>query len=244
MPDNITEVLNSDLQKENKYSIIFLDGITGSEINRTTSVLEDPYALDLSGFLPGGINLDLEALYVLCARIVTDVQEKEGVIESKRVEIIKEWAPDNIQKYPNGEVITVSLIERYPSKMSRDGKSRPQYGSNFDHSFSSPEYPSNVIIVDSTPKDHIIEFCCWATSAKLADARALWLEKVLIKEAWKLKQSGAERWRFETRLNDTVMKHAEVTLHKRPLRFFVRLREYDTYIDPQIRTINFGLRLT
>lgn len=229
--------LREDLELDN-YTLIVLDSTSGQVLTEE-SILFNPYHLDISSFLPDNGNLNLTQLYELIAQIVENKQDRENIKASKRIQVVKEWPPENLEDFPSGEVITIKLIEREPARMDQKGTGRQQRGNNFSYMYKSPEYPSNVIVVESAPYDNIIEISCWGKTSTLADSRAIWLEKLLKESGWALKVKGVDRWFFQKRLADTVIKSGEHRLHQRPLRFFVRLTEFESVIESEIRQMVF-----
>jgi hypothetical protein len=57
--------------------------------------------------------------------------------------------------------------------------------------------------------------------------RALWLEKLFINSAFVFEVKGAERFFFKERLADNYLTVNGQRLFSRPLRFFLRYREFD-----------------
>lgn len=239
---NINENIRNDLKKDNTYSIIFLDSLTGTELSSSVLNVEDPYHVDLSQLRPSHF-ASLDQVYVLLADIIKYKQSLEGVTNDNVVSLSEEWNPEDLYNYPAGEVITIRLISREPARMSADGKSRPNFSRNFESKFKSPLAPNKVITVESVPKDHIIELSCWATTAKLANQRALWLENTLLEQEYQLALKGIQNWRYDQRLTDMVVKQSEMRIHQRPIRYFFRLYEPIVYADPQISNIQFRVTL-
>ena len=84
---------------------------------------------------------------------------------------------------------------------------------------------------------HIIEFSCWSKSNRLANNRAIWLEKLLINNSWRYQTQGVERFYWEGRGPDTYMTSGEQRLFYRPMRFFVRFREFEVKLHSLIKDI-------
>ena len=125
------------------------------------------------------------------------------------------------------EVITFRVIERKPGMMNKKGTGRPQRKAMFSHEEARPQLANKIITVESRPLDHVIEFNCWALSNKLANKRVLWLEKLFINSAFVFEVKGAERFHFKERLADNYITVNGQRFFSRPLRFFLRYREFD-----------------
>ena len=121
--------------------------------------------------------------------------------------------------------------------MDRSGTGRPHRKSTYLDEMNSPEYPNKTIVIEARPIDHLIEFTCWGKSNKLANARALWLEKLFITHAWAFTARGAERFFWKDRGPDTYMTSGGQRLFYRPVNFFVRFREFEVKAHPQIKQI-------
>jgi hypothetical protein len=128
--------------------------------------------------------------------------------------------------------------------MSAKGTSRPQRGSGFHIEGAVSNYPNQVIVVESRPIDHNIEFTCWAKTATVANKRALWLERLFVTHASEFKIQGVNRFIWTERLTDLVWKSGEQRLHQRPSLWFVRIDEFEVVSHPAIRQFNFKLNLS
>ena len=154
--------------------------------------------------------------------------------------MVQEYQPERFNAL-GPEVITVKVLKREPAKMNAKGTGRPQRSSGFDYDFRSPSHPNKYIRIESRPIDHRIEFAVWAKTAELANARALWLEKLFVTHAWAFQVQGVERFYWESRGPDTLWKHNDVRLHQRPLVFFARLREHEVHAHPVLKRIDYTI---
>lgn len=197
-----------------------------------------PYDFDPSPFLPNEQFIGLSEFYALTARIIERAQYYEGVAERKRIPFIEWNPPEQIAEVMvGGELITYRCIRRGPADMDASGTGRVQRAATFSYDLQSPEQPNKVIVVDSRPIDHILEFSCWGKTNKEASARALWLEKTLISQTWVYQQSGVERFFWKERGPDTYVTSNQQRLFYRPLQFFVRMREFEIKAHPSIQEI-------
>ena len=94
------------------------------------------------------------------------------------------------------------------------------------------------------PIDHIIEFNVWSKVASKANRRALWLEKLFVDYRWAFTSQGVERFFWQERGTDTFMTAGAQRLYSRPLRYFVRLREFHSIKYPTIRQFSFEVNLS
>jgi hypothetical protein len=203
------------------------DGNTAKELHLDNFSIKNPYNINIdSVFLPNTEPLSLTNFFDIAQRLILSAQETEAINEESIVSLIEEYPPESIASYGN-EVITFRVIERKPGMMNKKGTGRPQRKAMFSHEEARPQLANKIITVESRPIDHIIEFNCWALSNKLANKRVLWLEKLFINSAFVFEVKGAERFHFKERLADNYMTINGQRLFSRPLRFFLRYREFD-----------------
>jgi len=203
------------------------DGNVASELNVKDFLIKNPYNINIdSVFLPNTEPLSLESFFETAQKLINSAQESEAINQESLVSLTEEYPPESIASYGN-EVITFRLIERKPGMMNKKGTGRPQRKATYSHEEVRPELANKVITVESRPLDHVIEFNCWALSNKIANKRALWLEKLFINSAFVFEIKGAERFYFKERLSDNYMTVNGQRIFSRPLRFFLRYREFD-----------------
>lgn len=205
--------------------------------------LENPYDFDPNRFACGEEVPTLERFLSLTTQIILDAQIRENILEKERVTLTDEYPAERFDRFGE-EVISYRIISRKPGNMSTDAKSRPQRGFGYSYHLRSPKYPDKVIIVESRTIDHIIEFSCWSKRARLANERALWLERTLINQTWAYQSQGIDRFFWEERLADTYYNVGGQPLYQRPLRFFVRLNEFRPKAEPAISHISYEVRAT
>lgn len=239
----ITEVIPENLLDERELVTVSVIDQSGAVEFERAIKLNDPFAFDPEPFHPSAQAPTLERFMELIDNIIADKQSREEIVESARVTLTDEYPLERFDRFGD-EVISWRLITRKPANMSADGKSRPQRGFGYSYRLRSPQLPDKVIVVDSRPIDHIIEFSCWAKRARLANRRALWLERTLINETWALQVQGVDRFLWEERLADTFYNPGGQTLYQRPLRFFVRLSEFRSKAEPVITNISLETQTT
>lgn len=243
---NLHEKISPDLLKEaTQYTISIVDSVTGASGSQYEAQVKlvNPYSFDPTPFVPKDRIMDLPAFYTLAAEVIADAQERQGIVASERVKLVQEYQPE--QFYAMGdEVIATRVLRRTPGMMDKKAKGRPNRRSSHSHEFRSPGNPNKIIVIESRPIDHKIEFSCWAKTSELANKRALWLEKLFVTHAWAFEVQGVERFYWEGRSADTLWKHGEQRLHQRPLAFFVRLREHEVSAYPVLKRIDFTISTT
>lgn len=233
--------LPSELLEEDTI-ITILDGSSDFRYEKSIA-LPNPFAFDPNEFAITDAPATLPRFLDLTQEIINSQQDLEETVESQRIKFTDEYPFEPFANMGD-EIVVWRLISRKPANMSSDAKSRPQRGYNFAYCLRSPKYPDKVITVESRPVDHIIEFSCFAKRARLANRRALWLEKLLIDQTWVYQSQGVDRFMWEERLADTYMSVGGQPLYQRPLRFFVRLAEFRSKADQIINKINLETQLS
>ena len=198
--------------------------------------LINPYAFDVSRFLPNTTAMSLPGFFDLTSSIIDKSQSNDGIEDNNKVKLTEEYPPEEFHNFGQ-EVIVYRVISREPARMNRTGTGRPQRKATYSYDFNGPQYPNKSIVVENRPVDHIIEFSCWAKTNRLANSRALWLEKLLINNSWRYETKGVEKFYWEGRGADTYMTSGEQRLFYRPLRFFVRFREFEVQMYSLIKDI-------
>ena len=204
--------------------------------------MTNPYDFDVTHFLPNVTAMSLPRFFSIAGDLIGDAQTRSGVDSSKHIRLIEEYPPEPFNEYGD-EVIAYRVLKREPGKMNSKGTGRPQRKSTYYYDLVTPLNPSKVIIVESRPVDHSIEFTCWGKSNKLANSRALWLEKLFINHAWAFEVQGVERFFWRDRGPDTYMTSGGQRLFYRPINFFVRFREFEVKSHPMLKTIDLEMGL-
>ena len=217
--------------------------VIDNEGNLTSSIsvedfsINNPYNVNINSiFLPNTEPLTLELFFTIAKKLILDAQEREGINSDSIVGLTEEYPPESLSSFGN-EIITFRVIERKPGMMNTKGTGRPQRKSLYNHEETDPNMPNKVITVESRPLDHVIEFNCWGLSNKLVNKRALWLEKLFINSAFAFEIKGAERFYFKERLADNYITVNGQRIFSRPLRFFLRFREFDAKATSIIKQI-------
>jgi hypothetical protein len=238
------EVEESLLSDDNLFSVTIVDSNGVEHTMEQPVAVDNPFAFDFSRFVPNAQPMDLDRFLEVARDVIQYAQVREGITdEDQQVKLIGEYPGEDFSRYLNGEVISWRLISRTPSNMDRKGTGRPQRAAGFSYDLQNPRYPNKVITVQTRPLDHIVEFVAWSKDAGKANRRAMWLERLFIAHSWAFKIQGADRFFFEGRLADNYRTTGGQPIYERPLRFKVRLMEFQVIADPMIRHINFELGL-
>lgn len=233
--DKVSEEI---LRKETMYSVIVINNDEVISTYETQTTINNIYNLDVNSFLPNEVPMTLEKFLILTSGIIKNAQTAEGILEENLVKLTEEYPPDEFYNIGNGnEVIAYKLIKREPANMNRTATGRPQRGFSHSYDLVKPNYPNKTIIVESRPVDHVIELACWAKTNKIANERAVWLEKLLVNNSWQYQTNGIERFYWEGRGPDTYTTTGEQRLFYRPLRFFIRFREFEAKLNSVIQNI-------
>lgn len=222
--------------------VIDSNGDISNSVSIENFKIENPYNVNLNSvFLPNSEPMTLELFFNIAKLLIEDSQKREAIKDI--VTLTEEYPPEDISDYGD-EVITFRVIERKPGMMDAKGTGRPQRKATYSYEERNPKQPNKVITVESRPVDHVIEFNCWASSNKLANKRAIWLEKLFINSAFVFESKGAERFFFKERLSDMYQTTNGQRLFSRPLRFFLRFREFDAKAESILRQILIDLKIT
>ncbi len=224
-------------EKQEQIIIEFLDENRNilKEVVSTKKVV-NPYDFSLEHFLPNTEALTLESFFKITQKLIEDSQKKANIRSDSIIELVEEYPPESMASYGQ-EVITFKVAERKPGMMDKKGTSRPHRKHTYAYEYSDPSLPNKVVTVESRPVDHVIEFTCWATTNKLANRRAIWLEKLLINCAFVYELNGAERFFWKERRSDSYMTVGNQRLFYRPIQFFLRFREFDAKVNSTLRNV-------
>ena len=235
-----------DYRNNDQILIHVVDGlgnISSEVLAPQDFVLTNPYNINLDRvFMVNTAPLTLDSFFDVAQKLIKDSQDKDGINSNARVKLIEEYPPEDMNDFGN-EVITFRVVERKPGMMSKKGTERPHRKATYSHQEMRPQMPNKVITVESRPVDHVIEFNCWATTNKIANKRAIWLEKLFINSAFAFELKGAERFFWKERLADNYVSINGQRVFSRPIRFFLRFREFDAKAYSIIRQALIDLKI-
>lgn len=233
----ITEHVSRRLLDEAEDVIVIIQDSDGNTFENTVSIKNpNQYGFDVRPFLPNVVPFSMDVFVDTASRVIKDAQDREGIVESQRVKLVEQYPPDPFTEYGE-EVITWRIKKRTPGMMDTKGKSRPHRKSTYFYELRSKYHPNKVVVVESRPVDSIVELACWAKTNRIANRRAIWLEKLIINHAWAFEVQGAERLFWEGRDADSYLQIGQQRVFSRPLNFMLRYRETEAVTIPTIKDI-------
>ena len=186
---------------------------------------------------------DLDGFFSLVNEAIQDRLTRENIAETDRPIYVEAYPPEDIRS----EAITFKLIKREPATTSQ-GKQmnhgRQDWRPKLREIVSDPSHPNKKLYVYGLLHDNVIELCCWARTNKAANARALWLERLMDDYRWFLKYRGVSELRYEGRLADQHTETAENKLHSRPLRYYVRTERISTWSANIVTQLLLGVTIS
>ena len=240
----IYETIRDDLLDEkSQFTITFVDRSGNRHFGTEAVEICNPFDIDVSRFVPNERVMDLPRFIEVAQQLLADAQEREGTVSGKRISLLAEYLTEDFARELDGEVITWRLISREPAKMNAKGTGRPQRRAGFSHDLRTPSLPNKVVTVSTRPLDHVVEFTVWSKDAARANRRALWLERLFIAHTWAFKIQGADHFIFLRRLADNYRTTGGQGLYERPLRFQVRLLEFEVRAEPEISHLEIEVGL-
>lgn len=246
MADNeiskLTEEVPANLLEDDAVTVYIVDGEKVVSEYSVAAELTNPFDHDPTRFLPNTTPMSLDRFFTIANSLISDAQDREGLDSDSKIILTEEYPPEPFHDLGD-ELIAYRVLKREPARMNAKGTGRPQRKSMYQYDIIRPENPNKAIIVESRPVDHIIEFTCWGKTNKLANARAIWLEKLFVNHAWAFVSQGVERFYWRDRGPDTYMTSGGQRLFYRPINFFVRFREFEIKATSLLRQVDikFGL---
>ena len=248
MTNELPNPVPADLLSEGDlFTIVMPDNMNGDwKVVKEGVRLQQPFGLSnkdlISTFLPNLEHLSIAKFFELTAEILADAQAREEIDVEKQIHFFAESQPEDFAEHGE-QVITFKIVKREPGNMNAKGTGRPQYGYGYHHQAHLADDPNRIMVIDSRPIDHIVEFSVWAKTATMANRTALWLEDLLFASTWIYKSKGAERFHWITRDSDAIHLIGGQRIHQRALKFKVRLREFMMLHYPVRRHFDLELSL-
>lgn len=238
------QVSQEILKEENLFTVAIVDSNGDLAEHLEQVKIDNPFSFDTSTLSPNSVPFDLPRFIEISNDVLVDAQTREGIQSDYFVYMTAEFPDKDFSRIAglSNEVITWKVIRREPAKMSAKGDSRPQRKARFTQDLRLSNQPNKVIIVETRPIDHIIEFSCWSTSAQQANDRALWLERLFVTHSWAFEIQGADRFYWKERGIDTYATVGNIKLYQRPVRFHVRTLEHQISAAPMIQHMTFNIQ--
>lgn len=241
----IVESVKASLLEDNAFSTVIVQDSQGGDKtgNETATKIDSPFNFDADRFLPNTQIMDLPRFVEVAYELISDAQDREGTVSSQQVTLVEDYPAEEFSRFGN-EVIAWKLISRKPANMNGQGNGRPQRGHMPYYKIRSAKYPNKWLEIESRPIDHIVEFQCWSKSARLANSRALWLERLFVNHSWAFTVQGADRFYFHSRGIDWYTMTGGQSLYVRPVQFFIRSYEFRIKANSVIKNIQFDVGTT
>lgn len=201
--------------------------------------LDDFYDLELDKSNLGHNVLMYENFLDELACIVERAQTREGVDAAQQWPVIGAFAGKSMEELTRDKdgVIAVRLRGRSPAMMSANGKRFASRNFRPHRSHRDPERFDRVLEIWLRHIDHIVEINVQSTNASNANQMALWVERTLIRDGWRILEAGAERWEWLSRGPDIMQLPGQQNVHTRQLVFKLRLYEVLRASHPAIRKV-------
>ena len=238
----VEEVSTALLEDSGFTTAVSLDkGSSDPNSYETATKINNPFNFDVRRFLPNDKLMDLDRFIQVAAELIEDAQDREGTVSDQQVSLIEDYPAERVDRIGD-EIIAWKLISRKPASMNAKATGRQQHGFTSYYQIRSPHHPNKFLEVESRPLDHVIEFQCWSKSARLANRRAIWLERLFVNHSWAFLAQGTDRFRFQERMADWYTNPSGQHLYVRPIRVFVRTYEFRVKADSVIKhiTLNAG----
>lgn len=230
-------ISDRDPEPLERITLDFVDGLSEADRRSLSVELRDDFELDLSLLAPNAMLL--EGFVSTIEEIIDRVQERDGVEEKKRIIMVDDYSGERLGTLLRNRkaVITYRVMSRKPARMSADGTRFKSRVHRPQRMYQDPAKFDRAIEVKVRYIDHDIQLSVWSPNATAANQVALWLERTLIQETWRVKQQGADLFEWTGRGMDTASNVAGQKIETRPLNFRVRLAELITSSHPKIRSI-------
>jgi len=238
----LTETVPDHLLVDDSVTVYVVDGERVVSEYSVNTKLKNPYAFDPTPFLSNSEPMSLDRFFTIANSLISNAQDREGIVTDSKIILTEEYPPEPFSDFGE-ELIAYRVLRREPAKMNAKGTGRPQRKSMHYYDIIRPENPNKSIVIESRPVDHIVEFSCWGKTNKLANARAIWLEKLFVNHSWVFVSQGVERFYWRDRGPDTYMTSGGQRLFYRPVNFFVRFREFEIKATSLIKEIKINFNL-
>lgn len=196
----------------------------------------------ISGANPmGGLPAsDIDSFGELLALAIKHVEELEGIKERDRLEV-RESHQDII---PERDTLTWCLKKRCPGLMAAGRPGANHVKENTMHLRSlwvDPNNPGNAIAAFGQKMDNWIMLKINSNDSVRANAKALWLERVMDEIRWLFSYYGFERVLFEERIKDDNSQTGGDYKYKRCLVYYVRTEKITLFRTSLLRQLVFNI---
>lgn len=231
--------LPPELLTEHTQIITLLEGGLGKYFEKAMEST-NPYGIDFSEFDIGPGNFTIEKYFLLVKAFLTYAQMREGT--KNITPFVEEYPQEEFWKF-GYDVITYRIKSRRPASTSPDRSGHKEYNHRYQNTEQLAGHPNQALEVRKRDIDHRIEFSAWSKSARLANARGLWLERILSDHSWIFIASGATRMQWEGNPVNVYHQIHGQRIYQRPVDFFVRIPEYKITSHSVLRDIEYEINL-
>lgn len=183
---------------------------------------------------------DLPKFYEMLRQAVASQQAKEG--DARKLTLTEEYPPISFE----GETITIALRRREPATFSQDqpfSSGKRNYKPIFREAFPDPKEPGYLVLVFGVLFDNLVELTCWALNNKEANARAMWLEELMLSYTWFFRYGGINQLLYYGRDRDETIERENQQLYGRPLLYYLRTEKLYTVREKTIDDLLISLRM-
>ena len=237
-----TEAITSEAIRasllENPIPLTITSG--NSSIYEVALDLKNPFAFNWDGFAVTESPMTFESFLELTSDIIARQQEIEGISEDKRVQFIADYPTEEIYKFGD-EVVTYRLMSRVPARETDNIGAANRF--RWAYEVASPAFPKHKLVVESRKIEHEIDLISYSKSAKLANARALWIERKLIDHTWLYQMKGIDRFFWKGRSSDNFMNVSGQYLYYRANRFTFILNEFRIKAEPILTGVDLEIEV-
>lgn len=183
----------------------------------------------------------------LILQSIRDYEERTEVIKDKQIKLLLK-EPDLPAEF---ESISICLEQRLPGVFGQLNPSAAM-SSNKPRNMKpilrevedDPDAPGYKRAILGYFYDNTISLTCWARTAKTADDRALWLEKVMQEYVWYYQLAGINNIYFIGRDKDITKDIENNKIYGRKLLFYVRTESIQALRQKTLEQIYVKLALT
>lgn len=232
---SLEDILDDDLKVNNRKIIV--EHLYQTQFDRDTSHQQARLTT------PKNAVYSLQGVYGLIKQAIDNYQERAGTPTAEQVTFTEE-NPD--QRF-NTEVISVSCIRSEPGSYSQgapfEGKIKnlkPRLREEVD----DPDVPGYKVAILGYWYDNLIRLTCWAKTNKAANARADWMQNLMLDYDWWFCAEGLSRMIFMGRKEDEVLEVGENKWYGRPLDYFVKTEKIKMLSEREIEEIYLTISMS
>jgi hypothetical protein len=211
-----------------------IDKMTSEEVRQMIwqGIIQNTMSTQQAGVGPNP-PADLPKFFEMLDYAVKEQQKKDG--EPHPIDVVENYPPT----YKQNETITFSVRRREPGTFSKDKPfdGKKNYKPILRESYPDPENPGYRIQVLGLWFDNLVEIMCWALTNKAANARATWLENLMLSYAWYFRYNGVQQILYAGRESDKRIDVENIVVFQRPLLYYLRTEKLFTVSEKTIEDL-------